>query len=154
MSLYSSISIISHQLSRKGMDLVLPRGGVPCVAEFIKSMAISLWLSISNSLPSVLTAETSYGMFFSEENQIWHLLSFRRGIGKQGYQCQVCVCVVHKRCHEMIITRCPGVQESTEDNTGARFKINVPHRLAKLTNLILISKKCTMGTFWLLQFML
>ena len=51
-----------------------------------------------------------------------------RGFGKQGYQCQVCVCVVHKRCHEMIITRCPGIQEGTEDNTGARFKINVPHR--------------------------
>jgi len=57
-----------------------------------------------------------------------HCRDFIWGIGKQGYQCQVCVCVVHKRCHEMIITRCPGVQESTEDNTGARFKINVPHR--------------------------
>ena len=56
------------------------------------------------------------------------LLSNVRGLGKQGYQCQVCVCVVHKRCHEMIITRCPGIQEGTEDNTGARFKINVPHR--------------------------
>jgi len=57
-----------------------------------------------------------------------HCRDFIWGLGKQGYQCQVCVCVVHKRCHEMIITRCPGIQESTEDNTGARFKINVPHR--------------------------
>lgn len=57
-----------------------------------------------------------------------HCKDFIWGLGKQGYQCQVCVCVVHKRCHELIITRCPGVQEETQDNTAARFKINVPHR--------------------------
>ena len=28
----------------------------------------------------------------------------------------------------MIITQCPGLQEGAEDSTGARFKINVPHR--------------------------
>lgn len=56
-----------------------------------------------------------------------HCRDFIWGIGKQGYQCQVCVCVVHKRCHEMIITRCPGVpDDKTEDSSG--FKINVPHR--------------------------
>jgi len=60
-----------------------------------------------------------------------HCKDFIWGLGKQGYQCQVCVCVVHKRCHELIITRCPGLQESeapAEDSTAARFKINVPHR--------------------------
>ena len=57
-----------------------------------------------------------------------YCLNFR-GLGKQGYQCQVCVCVVHKRCHEMIITSCPGLQDATgEEGGGARFKINVPHR--------------------------
>ena len=30
-------------------------------------------------------------------------------IFSQFWLIQVCVCVVHKRCHEMIITRCPGV---------------------------------------------
>ena len=58
-----------------------------------------------------------------------HCRDFIWGLGKQGYQCQVCACVVHKRCHEMIITKCPGLQgEGGEDSTGARFKINVPHR--------------------------
>ena len=58
-----------------------------------------------------------------------HCRDFIWGLGKQGYQCQVCACVVHKRCHEMIITKCPGLQgEGGEEGTGARFKINVPHR--------------------------
>ncbi|CAG5123086.1 unnamed protein product, partial [Candidula unifasciata] len=51
------------------------------------------------------------------------------GIGKQGYQCQVCTCVVHKRCHQHIVTKCPGSRDVANDEvTGPRFNINVPHR--------------------------
>lgn len=59
-----------------------------------------------------------------------HCGDFIWGLGKQGYQCQVCVCVVHKRCHEFITTKCSGVVDDagSEDPQSARFRINVPHR--------------------------
>ncbi|KAL5009255.1 hypothetical protein ScPMuIL_014836 [Solemya velum] len=51
------------------------------------------------------------------------------GLWKQGYQCQVCTCVVHKRCHQHVVTKCPGSRDTTNDEmTGTRFNINVPHR--------------------------
>lgn len=29
----------------------------------------------------------------------------------------VCTCVVHKRCHELIITKCAGMKKDKEDTT-------------------------------------
>ncbi|XP_052326833.1 protein kinase C epsilon type isoform X1 [Oncorhynchus keta] len=54
-------------------------------------------------------------------------------IGKQGYQCQVCTCVVHKRCHELIITKCAGMKKDKDDTTpeevgSQRFSVNMPHK--------------------------
>jgi len=33
--------------------------------------------------------------------------------------CEVCTCVVHKRCHRDIVTICPGVKQSSPDDFAA-----------------------------------
>nr|CFW94231.1 Eka-inaC2 protein [Euperipatoides kanangrensis] len=60
-----------------------------------------------------------------------HCKDFIWGLGKQGYQCQVCTCVVHKRCHELVVTKCPGCTDTpNEELGGTRFNINIPHRFS------------------------
>ncbi|PVD26674.1 hypothetical protein C0Q70_14352 [Pomacea canaliculata] len=68
-------------------------------------------------------------MFFPQPTFCSLCRDFLWGLGKQGYQCQVCTCVVHKRCHQHIVTKCPGSREIPNDEvSGTRFNINVPHR--------------------------
>ncbi|XP_037780319.1 protein kinase C zeta type-like [Penaeus monodon] len=55
---------------------------------------------------------------------------FLWGFGKQGYQCQMCQCAVHKKCHDKILGKCPGSGKESQQTIylRERFKINVPHR--------------------------
>ncbi|XP_023387042.1 protein kinase C epsilon type [Pteropus vampyrus] len=46
-------------------------------------------------------------------------------IGKQGYQCQVCTCVVHKRCHELIITKCAGLKKQETPDEVNIYNIEI-----------------------------
>ncbi|KAI3382199.1 hypothetical protein SNEBB_002822 [Seison nebaliae] len=49
---------------------------------------------------------------------------------KQGYQCQVCTCVIHKRCTKKMVIPCPGCKKDLEKDpvlSSTRFNINIPH---------------------------
>ncbi|XP_074854776.1 protein kinase C eta type [Carettochelys insculpta] len=61
-----------------------------------------------------------------------HCREFIWGVfGKQGYQCQVCTCVVHKRCHHLIVTACTcqnNINKADSKVSEQRFGINIPHK--------------------------
>ncbi|KAI6218668.1 Protein kinase C [Aphelenchoides fujianensis] len=83
-----------------------------------------------------VTGHKFMALFLRQPTFCAHCKEFIWGIGKQGYQCQICTVVVHKRCHLDVVWKCPGSKtdavdelqtEATEQGMG-RFNINMPHR--------------------------
>lgn len=69
-------------------------------------------------------------IFFKTPTFCSYCTEFLWGFTKQGFNCRVCKCAVHEKCHDKLLSRCPGTAKTSRETKlmSERFNLNIPHR--------------------------